>query len=31
MVESEEFFTVEQGSILMRVLPGAMGYLEVVF
>ena len=25
MVESEEFFTVGQGSILMRALPGAMG------
>jgi hypothetical protein len=25
MVESEEFFTIGQGSILMRDLPGAMG------
>jgi hypothetical protein len=25
MVESEEFFTVGQGSILVRALPGAMG------
>jgi hypothetical protein len=25
MVESEEFFTIGQGSILMRALPGAMG------
>jgi hypothetical protein len=30
MVESEEFFTVGQGSILVRALPGAMGHLEVV-
>jgi hypothetical protein len=25
MVESEEFFTIGQGSILVRALPGAMG------
>jgi len=25
MVESEEFFTVGQGSILVRALPGTMG------
>jgi len=25
MVESEEFFTLGQGSILVRALPGAMG------
>jgi hypothetical protein len=30
MVESEEFFTVGQGSILVRALPRAMGHLEVV-
>jgi hypothetical protein len=30
MVESEEFFTIGQGLILMRDLPGVMGHLEVV-